>query len=89
MCFAISEDGILWKKPELGIVELHGNKRNNIAMRAPLSVGVINDLRESDPLKHYNILLPRRKVASMVLSQRSQLESARVARAGLRRHPQQ
>ena len=32
LCYATSEDGIHWKKPELGIHEFDGNKRNNIAM---------------------------------------------------------
>ena len=30
LCYAVSEDGINWEKPELGLVEYEGNKRNNI-----------------------------------------------------------
>jgi hypothetical protein len=32
MCYAESLDGIHWTKPELGLVELNGNKRNNICL---------------------------------------------------------
>jgi len=30
MCYAESDDGITWTKPELGLVEFNGNKKNNI-----------------------------------------------------------
>ena len=32
MCYAESADGVNWTKPELGLVELYGNKRNNICL---------------------------------------------------------
>jgi hypothetical protein len=32
MCYAESEDGIAWTKPELGLVEFSGNKKNNICL---------------------------------------------------------
>jgi hypothetical protein len=31
-CYAQSKDGINWEKPELGIVEIEGNKRNNVIL---------------------------------------------------------
>jgi hypothetical protein len=31
-CYAESRDGIHWKKPDLGIVEFHGSKNNNIIL---------------------------------------------------------
>jgi hypothetical protein len=33
VCYATSKDGIVWEKPELGIVEFDGSKRNNIVFR--------------------------------------------------------
>jgi len=30
ICYATSQDGVHWAKPELGLVELNGSKRNNI-----------------------------------------------------------
>src|SRR5687768_975855 len=32
MCYAESADGVHWTKPELGLVELNGSKRNNICL---------------------------------------------------------
>ena len=32
MCYVESADGVHWTKPELGLVELSGNKRNNICL---------------------------------------------------------
>src|SRR6185437_2900040 len=32
MCYAESEDGMHWNKPELGLVEFNGNRRNNICL---------------------------------------------------------
>ncbi len=34
VCYAISRDGIHWEKPELGIAELNGSKKNNIVFSA-------------------------------------------------------
>ena len=30
VCYAVSSDGVNWEKPELGLVEFNGSKRNNI-----------------------------------------------------------
>ncbi len=43
-CYAESEDGIHWKKPELGLVEFRGSKANNIVMEP----GTMGDVT-SDP----------------------------------------
>lgn len=32
LCYATSKDGINWVKPELGIIEFNGSKKNNICM---------------------------------------------------------
>ena len=34
-CYAESKDGIHWTKPNLGLVEFHGSKQNNIVWSAP------------------------------------------------------
>ena len=60
VCYATSRDGIRWKKPELGIVEFGGNKKNNIVFRAVHGVGVIKDLHETDPQKRYKAIHPFR-----------------------------
>lgn len=33
LCYAVSEDGVHWEKPELGRVEFRGSRANNILMR--------------------------------------------------------
>lgn len=45
MCYAESDDGVRWTKPELGLVELNGNKRNNICVieSDPHSLSRVND----------------------------------------------
>lgn len=32
ICYATSDDGIMWQKPDLGLVEYEGSKRNNIVI---------------------------------------------------------
>lgn len=45
MCYAESPDGVHWTKPELGLVELNGNKKNNICLieSDPHSLSRVND----------------------------------------------
>ena len=51
--YATSKDGIHWEKPELGIVEFQGSKKNNIVCRGPSGAGVLKDLRDPDPKRCY------------------------------------
>jgi len=62
MCYAESEDGIRWAKPELGLVELNGNTRNNICLieSEPHSLSRVNDFltvlhepSDPDPSRRY------------------------------------
>lgn len=64
VCYAMSTDGIAWQKPELGLVEFEGSKKNNIVMRRdesgdPGEAGVIKDEREVDPSRRYKMFLYR------------------------------
>lgn len=43
-CYAESDDGIIWRKPDLGLVEFQGSKANNIVL-APETFGAV----KSDP----------------------------------------
>lgn len=43
-CYAESDDGLTWRKPELGLVEFQGSKANNIVL-APETLGAV----KSDP----------------------------------------
>jgi len=62
MCYAESVDGINWTKPELGLVELNGNKKNNICLieSDPHSLSRVNDFltvlhepEDPDPQRRY------------------------------------
>ncbi|MCK4294955.1 MAG: HEAT repeat domain-containing protein [Planctomycetes bacterium] len=64
VCYAVSKDGIHWKKPELGLVEFEGNKKNNILLRGghfkgvfsgPHGANVFKDLHETDVAKRYKM----------------------------------
>lgn len=43
VCYAFSEDGIHWTKPELGLIEYNGSTRNNIVKRNTHGAGVFYD----------------------------------------------
>ena len=58
LCYAVSKDGIHWEKPDLGIIDFHGSKKNNIVLRATHGVGVYKDLHETDPQKRYKAIKP-------------------------------
>ena len=50
--YAISEDGIIWEKPELGLVEFEGSKRNNM-VDLNCYAAIIKDYDEPDPSRRY------------------------------------
>jgi hypothetical protein len=52
--YAFSHDGISWVKPELGLIEFNGNKKNNIIHPSPYG-SVIKDKAEPDPKKRYKM----------------------------------
>ena len=62
MCYAESDDGVNWTKPNLGLVEFNGNKNNNICLieGAPFSLTKVNDFLsvlyepdDPDPSRRY------------------------------------
>jgi hypothetical protein len=61
VCYATSKDGITWEKPELGILEFNGNKKNNIVIYYTHGVAVIKDLHETDPMKRYKAIHPEKE----------------------------
>ena len=48
-CYATSQDGLTWVKPELGLVDFQGSRANNLVVRGPHGAGIFKDLREADP----------------------------------------
>jgi hypothetical protein len=56
ICYATSKDGIHWVKPELGLVEYNGSKKNNIVWRGPHGAGIFKDLQEKKPAKRFKAI---------------------------------
>jgi hypothetical protein len=64
MCYAESIDGIAWTKPELGLVDLGGNKQNNICLiegEVPSMtlvndfLSVLHDPADPDPSRRFKV----------------------------------
>lgn len=62
MCYAESNDGVNWVKPNLGLVDIKGSRKNNACLieggdeqltRVDDSVSVIYDLEDPDPRRRY------------------------------------
>ena len=48
VCYAESDDGVLWEKPKLGICEFDGSNDNNIVIASKYPGGLIDDLTVID-----------------------------------------
>jgi hypothetical protein len=57
ICYATSKDGIIWDKPELGLVDYEGSKANNIIWRGPHGAGVFKDYADPDPTRRYKMIM--------------------------------
>ena len=57
VCYAISNDGIVWEKPELGIIDFNGSKKNNLVMRRVHGVGIKKDMRDSNLQQRYKAFM--------------------------------
>jgi len=55
LCYAESQDGVHWVKPDLGIVEFEGSKDNNILMKSVVDGTVFLD-PNAPPEKRYKLL---------------------------------
>ena len=58
--YAESTDGLRWTKPDLGLVEYHGNTKNNLIATDPAPLGFVNlkvlaDPDDPDPQRRYKI----------------------------------
>ena len=54
-CYAESDDGLTWTKPNLGLFEFNGNPNNNIVWDLH-GACVFRDEDESDPQKRYKMI---------------------------------
>ena len=55
-CYATSEDGIFWDRPNLKLVDYKGSKDNNIVLDHAAFANVIKDDRDPDPNRLYKFL---------------------------------
>ena len=62
MCYAESDDGVVWRKPELGLVEVNGSRRNNACLvespdffltRVDDFISVLHDPADPDPQRRF------------------------------------
>lgn len=56
VCYAESNDGITWTKPNLGIIDFHGSRNNNILFKHAHGTGVFLDEFEADPNRRYKLV---------------------------------
>ena len=60
LLYAVSGDGVHWRKPALGLIDFDGSRDNNIVMRRSThglhAGGVLHDAREPDPARRYKFL---------------------------------
>ena len=59
LCYALSEDGVHFRRPELGLVEFAGSKANNLLVVPggfSCDKSVIRDDREQDPERRYKMM---------------------------------
>jgi hypothetical protein len=60
-CYAVSRDGFVWEKPELGLFEFRGSKRNNLVGAWDQKIGltysnVIKTPHDPDPARRYKAM---------------------------------
>jgi hypothetical protein len=80
MCYAESDDGVHWIKPELGLVELNGSRRNNICLieaevpslaNVDDFLSVLHDPDDPDPARRYKVAyiahVPQREIRGLAL----------------------
>ena len=55
LCYAESDDGIGWTKPDLDLVDFEGSTANNIVLRGVCGVGVYEDVYDEDPQRRFKM----------------------------------
>jgi hypothetical protein len=55
ICYATSKDGIVWDKPDLGVVEFNGSRANNLVLRDVHGAGVYRDDHDSNADRRYKV----------------------------------
>ena len=66
VCYAVSQDGIVWEKPELGLIEYSGNTRNNLVdllggEHSVSEMPLIHDPEDPDPARRFKMAFESEK----------------------------
>lgn len=56
-CYAESDDGLKWSRPELGLLEFNGSKANNIVIHAGNPYGLMFEPNDPDPNRRYKAVV--------------------------------
>ncbi len=56
LLYATSADGVVWEKPELGLIPYDGSVQTNIVARDTPNAGVFRDPHEPDPARRYKMI---------------------------------
>jgi len=55
-CYATSDDGVRWTKPDLNIVEFEGSSANNILLKNAHGASVLFDPADPNPSRRYKLI---------------------------------
>ncbi|MAE59909.1 MAG: hypothetical protein CMJ49_00980 [Planctomycetaceae bacterium] len=56
ICYAESDDGLNWTKPQLGLVEFNGSAANNIVLRSACGAGILIEPHDPQPDRRYKMM---------------------------------
>lgn len=56
IAYAVSDDGVHWDKPSIGLIKLDGHTANNMVIESLLSGTIIKDHGDADPERRYKYL---------------------------------
>ena len=68
ICYATSKDGIHWEKPELGLVDYSGNKKNNILWRGPHGAGIFKDINDPEQARRFKTIFQGLAVSTPLMA---------------------
>ena len=83
ICYAISKNGLVWEKPNLGVVEFEGSMENNIIWKGPHGAGIFKDVLDPNPYRKYKTIFQGLFVSfsenGINWSQKNHIEGIKVA----------
>jgi len=56
LLYATSRDGLVWQKPDIGLIGFDGSKQNNVVARDTANTGVFLDRHDPDPGRRFKMV---------------------------------